>query len=86
MLLLGNRVLVSRVDDVKKEGFITAEVQDSFVYRGKIEQIGDSLVQPTKVNIGNIVLFSKYSPDTQEVDVDGNKMKIVRLEDILAIL
>lgn len=94
MKILGNRILVSRIEEEKKEGFQTVEVQDSFVYRGRVEQIGGetgtvwtgtSLAEPL-MQIGSVVLFAKYSPHTQEIDHEGQKMKIIRMEDVLAII
>jgi len=85
-------VLVSRLEEEKKEGFQTVEIQDSFLYKGKVEQIGTeiapmwdgtAIVAPALVE-GVIVYFAKYSPHTQEIDVEGKKMKVVRLEDIIA--
>lgn len=83
MKLLGNRVLVSKIEEEKKEGFQTIEVQDSFVNKGRVEEI--SLTTPG-LTVGDMILFSKYSPDTQEIDYDGKKMKIVNFDDILAVL
>ena len=84
MKILGNRVLLSKVEEDKKEGFDTVNVQDSFVYKGRVEQIGE--VDANKVCPSDIVLFAKYSPDTQEVEHDGKKMKVVNVSDIIAIL
>ena len=43
MKILGNRILVSKVEDeVKDGGFQTVEVQDNFVNKGKVEQIGSA--------------------------------------------
>jgi len=92
MQILGERLLVSRIEDDKKEGFQTVDVTDSFVYKGKIEQVGDqswgtsTISTQSKLEIGQIVLFAKYSPDTQEIEHEGKKMKIIREEDVLAIL
>lgn len=85
MKILGNRVLVSKVEEEKKEGFQTVEVSDTFVYKGRIEMYScaDNLCP---FLVGDIVLFAKYSPDTQEIKHDGKDMKIVRVEDILAVL
>ena len=93
--ILGDRVLVSKIEAEKKDGFQTVEIQDSFIYKGKVEQIGHdlelaptwngtSLEQPI-LRDGVTVYFAKYSPHTQEIDVEGQKMKVVRLEDIIAI-
>lgn len=100
MKILGNRVLVSRVEEAKAEGFTTVDVQDSFVYKGRVEQIGRKLLDKMKLHnkiseeqlmddirieptfkVGDVVLFAKYSPDTQEVP-EG---KIINVEDILAV-
>ena len=88
MKILGNRILVSKVEEEKKEGFQTVEVQDSFVNKGKVEQGGEEneLSLSNGIKNGDIVLFAKYSPDTQEIEHEGKKMKIIRVEDVLAIL
>ncbi len=93
MQILGDRVLVSRLEEEKKDGFQTVEIQDSFLYKGKVEQMGTeiapmwdgtAIVQPSLVE-GSTVYFAKYSPHTQEIDVEGKKMKVVRLDDIIAV-
>lgn len=91
MKILGNRVLVSRVEEEKKEGFQTVEVQDNFVYKGKVEQTGfpiikDNLFKNLIIDVGSIILFAKYSPDTQEIKHEGQDMKIINVDDILAVL
>lgn len=86
MKIIGNRILVSKVEEEKKEGeFEVVSVQDSFVYKGKVEQ-GGLVDIGFNVNIGDTILFTKYSPDTQEVDYEGQKMKIIKVEDVLAVL
>lgn len=96
MIILGNRILVSKVEEEKKEGFQTVEVQDSFLYKGKVEQIGNEsqyyiaessthAARPLLTE-GDVVLFAKYSPHTQTVEVEGQDMKIIRIEDVLAVL
>lgn len=85
MKILGNRVLVSRIDEPKSEGFQTVEVQDSFVYKGKVEQLGTEFSLGLDMT-GMTILFAKYSPDTQEIEHEGKKMKVVVVADILAVL
>lgn len=88
MKILGNRVLVSKIEEPKKEGeFQTVEVQDAFVYKGKIEALGD-LVGEGRSDLfqGQTILFAKYSPDTQEIEHEGRKLKFVLVTDILAVL
>ncbi len=98
MKLIGNRVLVSKVEEEKKEGFQTVDVQDSFVNKGKIEQTGESheiiytqdaknfSIKDLPFKEGDIVLFAKYSPDTHEFEHEGKKYKSVKVEDILVVL
>lgn len=96
MQIIGARVLVSKVEEEQTEGFKTVEVQDSFVYKGKVEQIGipalptwsedaESVVYPS-LTVGSVVIFAKYSPDTQELTHEGKTYKVVALEDILAVI
>lgn len=93
MKILGNRVLVRQVEKEKKEGFQTVAVQDDFVYKGKVEQLGQ--VEPSiatgyrlteDVQVGDIILFAKGSPDTHEIEFEGKKYKSVLVSDILAVL
>lgn len=88
MKIIGNRVLLSRLEETSKDGFSTVAVQDSFVCKGKVEQLGDYLeaIANCPYSVGDIVLFAKYSPDTQEVEVEGKKMKVLSGSDIIAIL
>jgi co-chaperonin GroES (HSP10) len=84
-----NYCVVKKVEEPKVEGFKTVEVQDSFVYKGQIVKLPTS--QPAymgdrRLAIGDIVLFAKYSPDTIEVELEGEKQKFVKLIDILAVL
>jgi co-chaperonin GroES (HSP10) len=86
MRILGDRVLVTKVqEEVKEGGFEAVKIQDSFVFKGKVELIGN-LVDANEVCPGDIILFAKYSPDTQEVDYNGQEAKIIIIKDILAIL
>lgn len=79
--ILGSRVLISKLEEETTDGFQTVSAQDNFIYKGKVEQNGDSTTFP----IGSTVLFAKYSPDTHEIEVDNQKMKIININDILAI-
>lgn len=92
--ILGNRILVSRVEEPQTEGFSTVEIQDSFVFKGKVEDIGQMIFEVgIDKNIlvypfvkGSIIYFRKYSPDTEEIEHEGKKMKVVSLSDVIAIL
>jgi co-chaperonin GroES (HSP10) len=83
MKILGNRLLLSKVEEEQKEGFKTVEIQDSFIYKGKVELVGE---EAKGFSEGDIVLFAKYSPDTNDIELDGNKYKVVNVADIIAIL
>lgn len=85
MTILGDRVLVRRIEEPKAEGFQKVEVQDSFVYKGSVVALGTDCQFRIDIS-GKTILFAKYSPDTQEVDVDGEKMKVVARVDIIAVL
>lgn len=104
MIVLGNRILVSKVEEEKKEGFQTVEVQDSFLYKGKVEQVGDGVAEvpeytmneggtsstfvrnKPKFEKGTVVLFTKYCPHTQSITHEGTDYKVIRMEDVIAVL
>jgi len=83
MILNSNYVLVEKIEEEKGEGFQTVEVQDSFVYKGKIKEIPSCpcYIDSHPLDVGDVVLFAKYSPDTHEIDGD----KFVLVKDILAL-
>jgi len=88
MKISSRYVAVERLEEVKKEGFQTVEVQDNFVYKGKIVLRPDVplYVDNHPLSIGDVVIFAKYSPDTHEVEHEGKKYKFIRADDILAVL
>ena len=49
---------------------------------GKFSQNGER--KPMEVKVGDLVLFTKYSPN--EIKVDGKEYLIAKQEDVLAIL
>ncbi len=90
MQILGNRVLVRKLVEETKEGFQTVDVNDPFLNKGVVEQVGDqtgmhfssSTATLESPLLGKTILFAKYSPDTH----DFEDKKIVSVDDILAIL
>lgn len=104
MKIIGDRVLVERVEKEQSDGFETVDVLDDFVCKGRIVQVGEPIHRgwgmtvtvatglgqgdPEKddLAVGNVILFAKFSPDTQEVKVDGKELKTVATSDIIAIL
>lgn len=76
--------LLKRVQE--EEGAVAyASVQDSFTYLGEVVKIPYVNVSSTMIinspQIGNKVLFLKGSGE--DVTVDGEQMKAVKLEDII---
>lgn len=81
--------LLKKAEEPKKEGeFQTVEVQDSFVYKGQIVQLPGAPVHMCNklLVISDVVVFAKYSPDTVEIEFEGEKHKFVKLTDLLAVL
>jgi len=90
---LGDRVLVkptSKEDKKTKSGIILPETIDKEKPdQGKVIAVGvgkmvEGELVPLKVKVGDIVIFSKYSPD--EVKIDDEDYYILREENILAII
>ncbi len=84
MRISDDYVLIEKIEEPKTEGFKTVEVQDSFVYKGKIKLLPARPVYIGNegVSLGQVVLFKKYSPDT--FDYEGDKF--VTVTDLLAVL
>ncbi|HXK35056.1 MAG TPA: co-chaperone GroES [Candidatus Paceibacterota bacterium] len=89
---LGDRVLVKPIspETKTKSGIIIPETIDKEKPdQGEVVAVGEGrfedgeLISP-KVKIGDVVLFSKYSPD--EIKVDGVEYYILREENILAVI
>jgi len=72
----------------KTEGYGVVEVQDNFVYKGKVHELPEIPVYigNRQLVVGDVVLFAKYSPDTHEVTTDGLTVKYVALSDLLEVL
>ena len=95
MTISSNYVVVKKAKQPEKTGdFGAVEATDDFIYRGTIVAISD---QPThvsnaKAEVGDEILFAKYSPDTFEFDgkeIDSSlseKVKFIKTTDILAII
>ena len=89
---LYDRVVVKKVEMEQKTagGIIlpdTAKEESQIgdviaVGEGKLLENGE--IRPLKVKVGDKVLYSKYAGN--EVEIDGEKLLIIREEDILAIV
>jgi co-chaperonin GroES (HSP10) len=81
-------VVLEKCEEVAKEGFKTVEVQDNFIYKGKVIRKPDCpcYVDSYALAVGDVVIFAKYSPDTHDIELEGKKVKFVRVEDLLAVI
>lgn len=88
MQISNKYIVVEKIEEDQKEGFKTVEVQDSFVYKGKVinKPSMPIYLTDTELKVGDVVLFAKYSPDTHEIDLEGKKVKFVAIADLLAVL
>lgn len=88
MQISNNYIVVEKLEEEIQEGFKTVEVQDNYVYKGKVTNLPEAPVHMgnSLVTLGDIVLFAKYSPDTHEIDLEGKKVKFVATSDLLAVL
>jgi chaperonin GroES len=89
---LQDRVMIKRVkqDDTSKGGIIIPDTAKEKPIEGEVIAIGngkvqeDGTVRPLDVNVGDRVLFGKYSG--AEVMIDGEERLIIREDDILGII
>ena len=89
---LGDRVLVHPLEEqeVKKGGIIIPDTAKEKPQEGKVVQVGPGKrdeagkLVPMEVKKGDKVLFSKYGGT--EITLDGEKMLIMREDDILGVL
>ncbi|MBW2235694.1 MAG: co-chaperone GroES [Deltaproteobacteria bacterium] len=89
---LGDRVLVTRVDEEEKSkgGIIIPDTAKEKPQEGRIVAVGpgktndDGNTVPLSVKKGDKVLFSKYAGT--EINVESEEHLFIREEDILAVL
>lgn len=89
---LSNHILVEPLKEEKKKGGIilpdTVEKERS--EKGKVIAVGpgkrdeNGKRMPLDVKKGDVVLFTKYSPN--EVKVDGKEYLVIREDDVLAMI
>lgn len=89
---ISDHILVEPIKEDKKKGGIilpdTVEKERS--EKGKVVAVGpgkrdeNGKRMPLDVKKGDVVLFTKYSPN--EVKVDGKEYLVIREDDVLAIL
>ncbi|MFA6042725.1 MAG: co-chaperone GroES [Patescibacteria group bacterium] len=85
---LGDRIVVKPAtqEEVTKSGIVLPDTVDKEKKeQGEIIAIGSGeKIAKLNLKVGDIVLFGKYSGD--EVDVEDTEYKILKDEDVLAIL
>lgn len=89
---LYDRVLVKPLEEaeVRKGGIIIPDTAKEKPQQGEVIEVGegrstdDGKILPLKVGKGNKVLFSKYAGT--EIEVELEKLLILRESDILAII
>lgn len=84
-----NYIAVKKEEKQAKEGeFEVVDVADEFLYRGVVTHVPEQpvFIGNTQLGPGVKVLFAKYSPDTHEVELDGERLKFVAVADLLAVL
>lgn len=91
---IGANILVKpeAPEEVTKSGLVIASSSSSndrpqrgeiiAVGTGKLDEKGNKL--PFNVEVGQKIVFKKYSPD--EIELDGAKYLIMQEEDVLAVL
>ncbi|MFI4975717.1 MAG: co-chaperone GroES [Caulobacterales bacterium] len=89
---LGDRVLVRRVEEEQKTkgGIIIPDTAKEKPQEGEVIAVGPGArddsgkVQPLDVNVGDRILFGKWSGS--EVKLDGEDLLIMKESDILGVL
>lgn len=78
-------------DEVTKSGIVLPDTVDKEKpEKGEVVAIGEGKLfdngqrAPMSVNIGDKVMFKKYSPD--EIKIDGEEYLVISQNDIIAIL
>lgn len=88
---LNDYVLVKPIKDEPKtaSGIITAPTSKEKPWKGEVLAIGDGKISSEgkkipieNVKVGDIVYFTKYSPE--ELEIDWEKLLLVRADSILA--
>lgn len=88
---LGDRILVQQLEAEEKTagGIIIPDTAKEKPQEGKVIAVGTGRLSngkrvPLEVKKGDKILFSKYGGD--EIKIEGHEYKILKEEDILAII
>ncbi|MGV8082215.1 MAG: co-chaperone GroES [Coriobacteriia bacterium] len=89
---LGDRVIVkvAEAEEVTKSGLILADTAKEKPARGTVLAVGEGKLNdagermPIDVKVGDVVVYGKYSG--QDVKIEGEEYKILRADEIYAIV
>ncbi len=89
---LGDRIVVERIEEeeVKKGGIIIPDTAKEKPQKGKVLAVGpgrktdDGKIIPMDINVGDIVIFSKYAGT--EIEIGDQKLLIMREDEVLGIV
>ena len=89
---LHDRVIVKRLEEDRTSpgGIVIPDTAAEKPVRGKIVAVGkgkileNGAVRPCELNVGDKILFGKYSGT--EVKVDGEELVVMREEDVMAVI
>lgn len=86
-----DRIVVERIEAEQKtaSGIVIPDTAKEKPAQGKVIAVGpgkskDGKTIPMQVKVGDLVLYSKYSP--QEVKIEGKELLIISEDDVLAII
>lgn len=84
MRLLGEKILVELIPD-EDTGIVRPDsVDKENPTHGTVKEISDDAKAMTKIEIGDKLLFRKFAPE--EFEVDGKKLLILDVSDVMAVL
>jgi co-chaperonin GroES (HSP10) len=88
MQISNKYLVVERIEKEEKEGFATVDVVDDSVYKGRVVFVPEAPIYMgnKQVDVGDTIIFAKYSPDTHDVELEGGKLKFVAVSDVLAVI
>lgn len=88
--LRGNRVLITPLEEVNESKIILTQGTKDTPITGRVEMVGSGRITPEgntvpiALEVGTIVLFSKYSG--QEITVEGEKKLLMADDSIIGIV
>jgi len=89
---LDDRILVMPIEESEKTagGIVLPDTAKEKPVKGKVEAVGPGKLldsgdrAPLAVKVGDVVLFAKYGG--AEIKVEGKEYKILREDDVLAVV